>query len=106
MIVPYSHVIFLAGILFILGILCAVMRRNLIMILLGLEIMLNAASIAFIGGALRWGQMEGHAVVIFIMAVAAAEVSIGLVLIVCVYKKSRILDPECINTDDVCEIDF
>ncbi|QTA80209.1 NADH-quinone oxidoreductase, subunit K [Desulfonema limicola] len=106
MIVPYEHVMFLAGILFIMGIFCAVTRRNLIMILLGFEIMLNAASIAFIGAALRWGHLEGHAVVIFIMAVAAAEVSIGLVLIVCAYKKTGAIDPGCINSDDVCEIDI
>lgn len=105
MIVPYSHVMFLAGLLFVMGIYCAVTRRSLIMILLGLEIMLNAASIAFVGAALRWGQLEGQAVVIFIMAVAAAEVSIGLVLIVCAYKKSGAVDPGCID-DHVCEIDL
>ena len=54
MIVPFSHVLFLSGVLFLMGIFCAVARRNLIMIVLGVEIMLNAASIVFVGAALRW----------------------------------------------------
>lgn len=93
MIVPYSHVLLLAGILFLMGMLCAVTRRNLIMILLGLEIMLNAGAVAFIGAALRWQHLEGQAIAIFIMAVAAAEVSVGLALIVCAYKRKGSVDP-------------
>ena len=93
MIVPYGHVMALAGLLFIMGMLCMVTRRNLVMILLGLEIMLNAASIAFVGGALRWQQLEGHAMAMFIMAVAAAEVSIGLALIVAAFRKTGSVDP-------------
>lgn len=93
MIVPYSHVLILSGILFLLGMVCATLRRNLIMIVVGLEIMLNAASIAFIGAALRWQGMEGQAITIFIVAVAAAEVSIGLALIVAVYRRTGSVDP-------------
>ena len=97
MIVPYSHVLFLTGILFLMGIFCVVARRNLIMILLGLEIMLNAVAIAFVGAALRWQHLEGQAVAIFILAIAAAEVSIGLALIVCAYKRLGTVDPEAYN---------
>jgi NADH-quinone oxidoreductase subunit K len=97
MIVPYSHVLLLAGILFLMGMLCAVTRRNLIMILLGLEIMLNAGAVAFIGAALRWQHLEGQAIAIFILAVAAAEVSVGLALIVCAYKAKGSIDPEFYN---------
>ena len=71
MIVPYSHVLVLAGALFLMGMFCTVARRNLIMIVLGLEIMLNAAAIAFIGTASLWQQLEGHVFVLFIFAVAA-----------------------------------
>jgi NADH-quinone oxidoreductase subunit K len=97
MIVPYSHVLMLAGILFLMGIFCAVTRRNLIMILLGLEIMLNASAIAFIGAALQWQHLEGQAVAIFILAIAAAEVSVGLALIVCAYKRKGTVDPGAYN---------
>lgn len=97
MIVPYGHVLFLTGILFLMGMLCAVTRRNLIMILLGLEIMLNAVAVAFVGGALRWQHLEGQVVALFILAIAAAEVSIGLALIVCAYKRLGTVDPEAYN---------
>lgn len=97
MIVPYSHVVLLAGILFLMGMFCVVTRRNLIMILLGLEIMLNSAAIAFIGGALRWQHLEGQAIAIFILAIAAAEVSVGLALIVCAYRRKGSVDPEVYN---------
>ena len=60
MIVPFGHVLVLVGILFLMGVFCAVVRRNLIMVVLGVEIMLNAASIAFVGAALRWQQLEGQ----------------------------------------------
>ncbi len=97
MIVPFNHVLLLAALLFLLGIGCAVCRRNLIMILLGVEIMLNAATVAFIGAALKWQHMEGHAFVIFIMAIAAAEVSIGLALIVALYRRKTSMDPADYN---------
>ena len=94
MIVPYSHVILLAGMLFLMGMFCAVTRRNLIMILLGLEIMLNSGAVAFIGAALRWQHLEGQAIAIFILAVAAAEVSVGMSLVVCAYRRKGSVDPK------------
>jgi len=97
MIVPYGHVVVLAGLLFLLGIFCVLTRRNLIMILLGVEIMLNASTVAFTGAALRWQQMEGQVFVLFILAIAAAEVSIGLALIVCLYRRRGSVDPDNYN---------
>ena len=93
MIVPYSHLLVLSGGLFLIGMLCTVARRNLIMILLGVEIMLNAAMITFVGAALRWQDLEGQAFILFIIAVAAAEVSVGLALIVCAYRRAGTVDP-------------
>jgi NADH-quinone oxidoreductase subunit K len=97
MIVPFGHVLILGGILFFMGIFCAVVRRNLIMIMLGVEIMLNAASIVFVGAALRWHHLEGQVFVLFILAVAAAEVSVGLALIVCAYRRTGSFDPSRYN---------
>ena len=94
MIVPYGHVLMLAAITFLMGLVCVVARRNLIMTLIGVEIMMNAAAIAFIAAALRWGQLEGQAFVLFIIAVAAAEVSVGLALIVSVYRRTGSVDPD------------
>jgi NADH-quinone oxidoreductase subunit K len=94
MIVPFSHILVLCGALFVAGVYALVARRNLIMVLLGLEIMLNASAIAFVGAALRWQSMDGQALAIFIMAVAATEVSIGLALVVSFYRRSGSVDPE------------
>jgi NADH-quinone oxidoreductase subunit K len=94
MIVPYSHIFLLSGLLFVLGMFCTVTRRNLIMILLGVEIMLNAASVAFVGSALRWQHMEGQALVIFVLTVAATEVSVGLAMIVAIYRRTGSMDPD------------
>jgi NADH-quinone oxidoreductase subunit K len=80
MIVPFGHVLFLAAILFTMGAICAAARRNLIMILIGIEIMFNAAGLAFVGAALAWGTLDGQVFVIFIIGAAAAEAGVGLVL--------------------------
>jgi len=97
MIVPFGHVLVLAGILFLLGMFCVLVRRNLIMIVLGVEIMLNAASIVFVGAALHWQNLEGQAFVLFILAVAATEVSVGLAMIVYAYRRTGSFDPSTFN---------
>ncbi|HOV85984.1 MAG TPA: NADH-quinone oxidoreductase subunit NuoK [Syntrophobacteraceae bacterium] len=98
MIVPFSHILLLAGVLFSLGMFCALARRNLIMIVLGIEIMLNGASIAFVGSALHWQQLEGQAFVLFILAVAAAEVSLGLAILLHAFRRTGSFDPEAYNS--------
>ena len=94
MIVPYGHVIFLAGIVFSMGLVCILARRNLIMTLIGVEIMMNAAAIAFVAAALRWQQLEGQVFVLFIIGVSAAEVTVGLALIVGAYRRTGSVDPD------------
>jgi len=97
MIVPLNHVLVLAVMLFILGAACAVARRNLIMILIGVEVMLNAAGLAFIGASLRWQQLDGQAFVIFILTVAASEVAVGLALIVHAHRRTGSADSDRYN---------
>jgi len=97
MIVPFNHVLILAGLLFLLGVVCVVARRSLIMILLGVEIMLNAAAVLLVGASLRWQDLDGQAIVLFVFAIAAAEVSVGLTLIVWAYRQSGSVDPEDYN---------
>ena len=97
MIVPYGHVLVLAGILFFMGAGCAVTRRNLIMILVGVEIMLNAAGMVFIGASLRWGTLAGQGFVLFIMAVAASEVAVGLALIIYARRRTGTVDADAYN---------
>ena len=97
MIVPFSHVLVLAGLLFLMGIFCVVVRRSLIMILLGVEVMLNAAAIILVGASLLWQNLDGQAIVLFVFAIAAAEVSVGLALIVWAYRRTGAVDPENYN---------
>jgi NADH-quinone oxidoreductase subunit K len=97
MIVPFNHVLVLAGLLFLMGIFCVVVRRSLIMILLGVEVMLNAAAIILVGASLLWQNLEGQAIVLFVFAIAAAEVSVGLALIVWAYRRTGSVNPEKYN---------
>lgn len=97
MIVPFSHVLVLAVLLFVLGAACAVARRNLIMILIGVEIMLNAAGLTFIGASLKWQQLDGQAFVIFILTVAASEVAVGLALIIYSFRRTGSVDANRYN---------
>ena len=94
MIVPLNHVMLLSALLFTLGMFCTLARRNLIMMLLGIEVMLNAAAVAFVGASLHWQQMEGQSMVIFILAVAATEVSVGLAAILVIYRRTDSVDPD------------
>ncbi len=97
MIVPYSHVLILSAIIFLMGLICLLTRRNLIMTLIGVEIMMNSAAILFVAASLRWQQLEGQTFVLFIIAVAATEVSVGLALIVGAYLRSGSVDPDHYN---------
>jgi NADH-quinone oxidoreductase subunit K len=74
-----------------------VTRRSLIMILLGVEIMLNAAAIILVGASLLWQDLDGQAIVMFVFAIAAAEVSVGLALIVWAYRRTGSVDPDNYN---------
>lgn len=95
MIVPLGHVLLLAAALFLLGAVCAAVRRNLLLVLVGVEVMINAAALAFVGGALRWGRLDGQVFVLFLLAVAAAEVAVGLALLVRGYRGTRSVDSDC-----------
>jgi NADH-quinone oxidoreductase subunit K len=79
-IVPLGHVLALAGMLFVLGLTAALLRRNLLMILIGMEVMLNASGLVLVGASAYWRQADGQIVALLFMAVAAAEVALALAL--------------------------
>jgi NADH-quinone oxidoreductase subunit K len=88
-----SHtVLIVAAILFVLGMVGVLTRKNVIFILISIEIMLNASGLAFIAAGSRWGQPDGQVMFLFILAMAAAEVSIGLALILQIYHQHKTLD--------------
>lgn len=93
MIVPLGHVLLLAALLFLLGMACVVARRNLVMIIIGVEVMLNAACLALVAGSLYWRNLEGQALVVFVLGVAAAEVAVGLALLIHAQRSRQSLDP-------------
>ena len=92
--VPMEHGLLLAAVLFALGLLGVLVRRNIIFMLLSLEIMLNAAGLAFVVAGARWGQPDGQVMFIFILAMAAAEVSVGLALVLQLHRVFKTLDAD------------
>lgn len=90
--VPVEAGLILAGILFMLGLISVLVRRNIIFMLISVEIMLNAAGLAFIVAGAKWAQPDGQSMFIFIVTMAAAEVSVGLALILQIYHQIKTLD--------------
>lgn len=89
---PMEYGILLAAILFALGLVGVLVRRNVIFILLSIEIMLNAAGLAFVAAGSYWGQADGQVMFIFILTMAAAEVSVGLALVLQLAHRFKTLD--------------
>lgn len=90
--VPVQHALLLAAVLFVLGLAGVLVRRNIIFILMSVEIMLNAAGLAFIAAGARWEQADGQVMFMFILAMAAAEVSVGLALVLQLHSRFKTLD--------------
>lgn len=90
--IPLSHALILAAMLFTVGLVGLLARRNVFFMLMSVEIMLNAAGLAFIVAGARWGQPDGQIMFLFILALAAAEVSIGLALILSLYQQFKTMD--------------
>ena len=89
----------LAIVLFGLGLIGLLSRRNILYMLLSLEIMLNAAALAFIAGGARWGQVDGEIMFLFILTLAAAEVSVALGIVLQLSHRFRTVD-----ADALCEL--
>ncbi len=89
-----DHGLILASLLFALGLFGVLARRNIIFILLSIEVMLNAAGLAFVVAGAKWGQPDGQVMFIFILAMAAAEVSVGLALMLRMYHIYKTLDAD------------
>ncbi|GKS62978.1 NADH-quinone oxidoreductase subunit K [Nitrospira sp.] len=94
-----THALVLAIMLFGLGLIGLLSRRNILYMLLSLEIMLNAAALAFIAGGARWGQVDGEIMFLFILTLAAAEVSVALGIVLQLSHRFRTVD-----ADALCEL--
>ena len=95
--IPMEHGLALAAILFALGLVGVMVRRNLISVLMSLEIMLNAAGLAFIVAGSRWDQADGQIMLLLVLSLAAAEVGVALGLVMQVYRRFRTLDIDALS---------
>jgi NADH-quinone oxidoreductase subunit K len=95
--IPMEHGLILAAILFALGLTGVLVRRNIVFMLMSVEVMLNAAGVAFVVAAARWSQVDGQVMFIFILTMAAAEVSVGLALVLQMHHSFKTLDTDIVS---------
>ena len=92
--VPLNYYLILGAVVFAIGVLGVIVRRDLIVVLMSIELMLKAVNLTFIAFACFLGSMAGQVAVFFVMAVAAAEAVIGLAIIISVFRHRQTLDPQ------------
>ncbi len=97
--ITLTHYLILSGILFAIGVAGIITRRNILLILLSIELMFNAANVAFIAYARAWGDVGGQLIVFFIITVAAAEVTVGLAIAILMARQLKTL-----NADEVAHL--
>ncbi|HEY4179655.1 MAG TPA: NADH-quinone oxidoreductase subunit NuoK [Kofleriaceae bacterium] len=96
--VGYGHFLVLAAVLFLIGTAAVLVRRNALIILMGVELMLNAANITLVTFSRMWGDVGGHTFALIVIAVAAAEASVGLAIVVAVFRGRRNVDVDKLTT--------
>ena len=94
--VPMSYFVGLSAVLFAIGVAGVLLRRNIIVIFMSIEIMLNAVNLAFVALGRRLGSMDGQVIVFFVMTVAAAEAAVGLAIIISIFRNR-----ETVNVDEL-----
>jgi NADH-quinone oxidoreductase subunit K len=93
-VIPLSHYLVVSAVLFAIGTAGVFLRRNLITILLSVEIMLNAINLSFVAFGRQLGNLDGQIIVLFVMTVAAAEAAVGLAIIIGLYRHRESLNPD------------
>ena len=92
--IPLSHYLLVSAVLFAIGTTGVFLRRNLITILLSIEIMLNAVNLSFVAFGRQMGTVDGQIIVFFVMTVAAAEAAVGLAIVIALYRHRESLNPD------------
>jgi NADH-quinone oxidoreductase subunit K len=87
-----AHYLILASFLFLVGVFGFVWRRNFLIVLMSVEIMLNAVNLILLAFARYWGGMEGHVIAFFVIALAAAEAAVGLSILISIYRRHQTVD--------------
>jgi NADH-quinone oxidoreductase subunit K len=96
--VPVEYFVVLSAVLFIMGVIGVLVRRNAIMIFMSVELMLNAANLTLVAFARQWQNLNGQMIVFFVITIAAAEVAVGLALIVAVFRTKKSVDIDELNS--------
>ncbi len=96
--IPMEHGLLLAAALFALGMFGLIMRRNVLFMLMSIEIMMNATALAFVVGGARWGEPDGQVMFILVLTLQAAEACVGLALMMQLYRRFRTLDVDAAST--------
>ncbi|HEX5691300.1 MAG TPA: NADH-quinone oxidoreductase subunit NuoK [Roseiflexaceae bacterium] len=96
--VPISYYVLLSAALFTIGVLGVLVRRNALVVFMSIELMLNAANLALVAFAQRWQSANGQIIVFFVITVAAAEVAVGLALLVTIFRSKRTTDIDEISS--------
>jgi len=94
---PQEYYLVLSAVIFAIGVIGVLIRRNLIVILMSIELMLNAVNLTFIVFSNSLASMDGQVIVFFVMAVAAAEAVIGLAIVISVFRHRQTLDPQAMQ---------
>jgi NADH-quinone oxidoreductase subunit K len=90
--IPMEHGLILAALLFALGLVGVIVRRNILYVLMCIEVMMNAAALAFVSAGSRWGAADGQIMFILILSLAASEASVGLAIVFQLYRRYHTLD--------------
>jgi NADH-quinone oxidoreductase subunit K len=97
-VIPLSHYLLVSAILFCIGTTGVFLRRNVITILLSIEIMLNAVNLSFVAFGRQMGTVDGQIIVFFVMTVAAAEAAVGLALVIGLFRHRESLNPDAFTS--------
>lgn len=95
--IPLPSVLLVSAVLFVLGVAGVLLRRSALVILMSVELMLNAANLVFVGTARHLGSMDGQIFAFFVMTVAAAEAAVGLAIIIALFRRRRTTDVDQVS---------
>jgi NADH-quinone oxidoreductase subunit K len=96
--IGYAHFLVLAAVLFLVGVAGVLIRRNALLILMSVELMLNAANMTLLTFSRMWGDISAHTFALIVIAVAAAEAAVGLAIVVAVFRGRRNVDVDRLTT--------
>ena len=96
--IGYGHFLVLAAILFLIGVAGVLLRRNALIVLMSVELMLNAANVTLLAFSRMWGDLSAHTFALIVIAVAAAEAAVGLAIVVAVFRGRRNVDIDRLTT--------